>query len=90
MRSPWRRLVLILSLVRYRFFLYAGLLPYLLGAETLLPALVVSMLALFAVGVLVSRVTVRSWFFSGMRQLTLGAVAAGVTYLVGSAVGTGV
>ena len=32
MRSPWRRLVLILSLVRYRFFLYAGLLPYLLGA----------------------------------------------------------
>ena len=66
------------------------LLPYLLGAETLLPALVVSMLALFAVGVLVSRVTVRSWFFSGMRQLTLGAVAAGVTYLVGSAVGTGV
>ena len=30
--SPWRRLVLVLSLVRYRFFLYAGLLPYLLGA----------------------------------------------------------
>src|SRR5215213_4111494 len=56
------------------------LMPYLLGAETLLPALVVSMLALFAVGVLVSRVTVRSWLFSGMRQLTLGAVAAGVTY----------
>ncbi len=27
-----RRLLLILSLVRYRFFLYAGLLPYLLGA----------------------------------------------------------
>jgi 1,4-dihydroxy-2-naphthoate octaprenyltransferase len=30
--SPWRRLWLVLSLVRYRFFLYAGLLPYLLGA----------------------------------------------------------
>jgi 1,4-dihydroxy-2-naphthoate octaprenyltransferase len=27
-----RRLLLILSMVRYRFFLYAGLLPYLLGA----------------------------------------------------------
>jgi VIT1/CCC1 family predicted Fe2+/Mn2+ transporter len=66
------------------------LLPYLLGADTLLPALIVSMVALFAVGVLVSQVTVRSWIFSGMRQLTLGAVAAGVTYLVGSAVGTGV
>jgi 1,4-dihydroxy-2-naphthoate octaprenyltransferase len=31
-RSPLRRLLLVLSLVRYRFFLYAGLLPYLLGA----------------------------------------------------------
>jgi len=31
-RSPWRQLLLIFSLVRYRFFLYAGLLPYLLGA----------------------------------------------------------
>jgi 1,4-dihydroxy-2-naphthoate octaprenyltransferase len=30
--SPWRRLLLVVSLVRYRFFLYAGLLPYLLGA----------------------------------------------------------
>ena len=29
---PWRRLWLVLSLVRYRFFLDAGLLPYLLGA----------------------------------------------------------
>jgi 1,4-dihydroxy-2-naphthoate octaprenyltransferase len=31
-RSPWRSLLLVLSLVRYRFFLYAGLLPYVLGA----------------------------------------------------------
>jgi 1,4-dihydroxy-2-naphthoate octaprenyltransferase len=31
-RSPLQRLLLVLSLVRYRFFLYAGLLPYLLGA----------------------------------------------------------
>lgn len=31
-QSRWRRLWLVLSLVRYRFFLYAGLLPYLLGA----------------------------------------------------------
>jgi len=31
-RTPWRRLVRVVSLVRYRFFLYAGLLPYLLGA----------------------------------------------------------
>jgi 1,4-dihydroxy-2-naphthoate polyprenyltransferase len=30
--ANWGRLLRILSLVRYRFFLYAGLLPYLLGA----------------------------------------------------------
>ena len=30
--SPWRRIVRVVSMVRYRFFLYAGLLPYLLGA----------------------------------------------------------
>ena len=31
-RSRWRRILAVCSLVRYRFFLYAGLLPYLLGA----------------------------------------------------------
>jgi len=31
-RSPAKRLLSVLSMVRYRFFLYAGLLPYLLGA----------------------------------------------------------
>ncbi|HTS24200.1 MAG TPA: prenyltransferase [Casimicrobiaceae bacterium] len=30
-RSPWQRLLRVCSMVRYRFFLYAGLLPYLLG-----------------------------------------------------------
>ncbi len=64
--------------------------PYLLGAETLLPALVVSMVALFAVGVLVSQVTVRTWWFSGLRQLALGGVAAGATYVLGSLVGSGI
>ena len=31
-RSLPRRLLAVCSMVRYRFFLYAGLLPYLLGA----------------------------------------------------------
>jgi len=31
-RSPFARFLHVLSMVRYRFFLYAGLLPYLLGA----------------------------------------------------------
>ena len=31
-KSVWRRALRVCSMVRYRFFLYAGLLPYLLGA----------------------------------------------------------
>lgn len=68
---------------------FVPLLPYLLGATSLWPSLVVSFMALFGVGVLVSRVTVRSWIFSGTRQLVLGGVAAAITYLVGSLVGAG-
>lgn len=61
--------------------------PYLLGAVTVLPALVVSLTALFACGALVSRITARSWWYSGLRQLLLGGVAAAVTYGVGTVVG---
>ncbi len=63
-------------------------LPYLLGAANVVPALVVSLLALFACGAVVSRVTARSWWYSGLRQLLLGALAAAVTYAIGTAVGT--
>jgi VIT1/CCC1 family predicted Fe2+/Mn2+ transporter len=63
-------------------------LPYLLGAGTVVPALVVSLLALFACGAIVSRVTARSWWYSGLRQLVLGGLAAAVTYGIGAAFGT--
>ena len=65
------------------------LLPYLLGAANLLPALVVSAVGLFAAGALVSRVTARSWWWTGLRQLLLGGVAAALTYGFGMLVGTG-
>jgi vacuolar iron transporter family protein len=38
----------------------------------------------------VSLLTGRGLLFSGSRQVVIGAVAAGVTYLVGSAVGVAV
>ncbi|MDF3288653.1 MULTISPECIES: VIT1/CCC1 transporter family protein [Streptomyces] len=66
------------------------LLPYLLGATALWPALVVALLGLFACGAVVARVTARSWWFSGLRQLVLGGAAAGVTFLLGSLFGTAV
>ncbi|GAA2225355.1 MULTISPECIES: VIT1/CCC1 transporter family protein [Kitasatospora] len=63
------------------------LLPYLLGAASLLPALVLSLIGLFVCGAVVARVTARSWWFSGLRQLVLGSAAAGVTYLLGALIG---
>jgi VIT1/CCC1 family predicted Fe2+/Mn2+ transporter len=66
------------------------ILPFLLGASSLLPAMIVSLLALFGCGALVSRVTVRSWWYGGLRQLVLGGAAAGLTYLIGNAVGASV
>ncbi|MFJ5231737.1 VIT1/CCC1 transporter family protein [Kitasatospora sp. NPDC088391] len=62
-------------------------LPYLLGATTLWPAALLAVLGLFACGAVVARVTARSWWFSGLRQLVLGASAAGVTYLLGRLIG---
>ncbi|MFC7306438.1 VIT1/CCC1 transporter family protein [Streptomyces monticola] len=63
-------------------------LPYLLGASTLWPALLLALLGLFACGAVVARVTARSWWFSGLRQLALGGAAAGVTYALGTVFGT--
>jgi VIT1/CCC1 family predicted Fe2+/Mn2+ transporter len=62
-------------------------LPYLLGAGTLVPGLLVTLLALFLCGAVVTQVTSRSWWYGGLRQMLLGAVAAGLTYLFGSLVG---
>ena len=65
------------------------LVPYLLGAQALFATLVVTMVALFACGAVVTQVTTRPWWFGGLRQMLLGAAAAGLTYLVGAAVGGG-
>ncbi|WP_407555848.1 VIT1/CCC1 transporter family protein [Streptomyces sp. Pv4-95] len=63
-------------------------LPYLLGASALWPAVLLALLGLFACGAVVARVTARSWWFSGVRQLALGGAAAGVTYILGAVFGT--
>ena len=64
------------------------LLPYMFGAQTLVVSAVLSVIGLFVAGVLVSRVTARSWYFSGFRQLFVGVLAAVVTFGVGHLVGT--
>jgi VIT1/CCC1 family predicted Fe2+/Mn2+ transporter len=62
-------------------------LPYLLGSTSLWPALLLAMAGLFACGALVSRVTARSWWYGGARQLVLGGLAAAVTFAFGGLIG---
>jgi VIT1/CCC1 family predicted Fe2+/Mn2+ transporter len=68
------------------------LLPFLLGVgfNALVASLAFSFAALFAVGAAVSLVTGRGFLFSGLRQVVIGAVAAGVTYAVGSVIGVNI
>lgn len=63
------------------------LLPFLLGVTALAPSIVISLIALFACGAVVTRVTARPWWYGGTRQLVLGGAAAALTYFVGSLVG---
>ncbi|CAN5700594.1 hypothetical protein BH24CHL8_BH24CHL8_07710 [soil metagenome] len=63
--------------------------PFLLSSGTvaLIVAFVLALAALFVVGAGVSLVTGRSLAFSGLRQVAIGALAAGVTFLVGTLIG---
>jgi len=63
------------------------LLPYLFGVAVLWPALLFGGAGLLIAGALSSRFTPRPWWYSGLRQLLFGAVAAGVTYVIGAAIG---
>ena len=65
------------------------LLPYVLGASSLVASAVLAAVGLFVAGAITSRFTNRSWLFTGLRQLLLGVAAAAVTFGIGAAVGTG-
>ncbi|WP_369015978.1 VIT1/CCC1 transporter family protein [Actinocrinis puniceicyclus] len=64
------------------------LLPFLVGAPWLWLALVLSALTAFFGGGLVGRLTGRPFLHAALRQLVLGALAAGATYAIGLAVGS--
>jgi VIT1/CCC1 family predicted Fe2+/Mn2+ transporter len=75
------------SLVAFAAGAIIPLLPYALGFDALWVALALSALAAVVGGGLVSRLTDRSFWRGALRQLMLGALAAGITYLIGLAVG---
>ena len=62
------------------------LVPFLFGSGSaaVLAAIVISAVALFTVGAVLTRFTGRPWLLSGARMLAIGAVAAGITFGIGS------
>jgi VIT1/CCC1 family predicted Fe2+/Mn2+ transporter len=86
---PSPRLAAVSSFMSFAAGAIVPLLPYLLGAEGLWSSAIISMVALFVAGAVVSRVTARSWLYSGLRQLAVGAVAAAMTFGLGSLLGAG-
>jgi VIT1/CCC1 family predicted Fe2+/Mn2+ transporter len=83
--SPW--IAAGSSLASFAVGALIPLLPYLLGATSVLVSALLSLVALFGAGALTSRFTARGWVFAGARQLVLGALAAAVTFAVGSLFG---
>ena len=63
------------------------LLPYLLGFSSLGAALILAAVAAFAGGGIVARITARPFLRGALRQLVLAALAAALTYGIGSLVG---
>ena len=75
------------SLAAFAVGALVPLLPYALGFDSLGVALGLSALAAIAGGGMVARLTNRPFWRGAVRQLILGSFAAGVTYLIGLAVG---
>ena len=83
--SPW--VAAVSSFLTFGAGALVPLLPYLLGFSALWAALLCGGLGLVVAGALSSRFTPRPWWFAGLRQLLFGAAAAGITYLIGMAIG---
>ena len=75
------------SLVCFAVGAIIPLLPFLAGFDALGVALGLSALAALAGGGLVARLTDRALWRGALRQLVLGSLAAGITFLIGLAVG---
>ena len=65
------------------------LIPFLFGAASVLPALLLSAVGLVLTGGIVGKITARPFWYGGGRQLLLGGLSAAVTFAIGLAVGTG-
>lgn len=85
--SPWTAAGS--SFVAFAIGALIPLLPFMLGATSLVWSLILSCVGLFATGGLVARLTARKFWFGSTRQLLLGGLSAAVTYGIGLLVGSG-
>jgi VIT1/CCC1 family predicted Fe2+/Mn2+ transporter len=88
--SPWTA-----ALSSFFAFVVGGivpLLPFLLGIERLplLVAILLTLLALFGVGAVLSLFTGRNALWGGLRMLAIGSAAGAVTYFIGGLLGTNI
>ena len=81
------RLAAVSSFLSFAAGALVPLVPYLLGSSSLLPTVLLTLVTLFVCGAVVARVTVRPWWYGGIRQALLGGVSAGLTYAVGLLIG---
>ena len=69
--SPW--VAALSSFLCFSIGALVPLFPYLLGVTNLWPSLILGGVGLFVAGVLTARFTSQRWWYSGGRQLLMGA-----------------
>ena len=85
--SPWG--AALFSFSAFALGAMVPLLPFLFasGAKSLMVAIVLTAVALFAVGATLSLFTGRNAWWSGVRMLGIGCAAGAVTYMIGKLLG---
>ena len=88
--SPWQAAAA--SFITFAIGAFVPLAPWLFtsGTTAIVLSIVLGALAAIAVGVVLARYTERPVVVSALRQLAVTVVAAGVTFGVGKAIGTGI
>jgi vacuolar iron transporter family protein len=86
--SPWTAAGS--SFAAFAIGAFVPLLPFIVGASNLLPALIISALALLVTGAIIAKLTATSPWHGGGRQLLLGGLSAAVTFGVGLLVGSAI
>ncbi len=87
---PDPRVAAVSSFLAFSVGAFLPLAPFLFASHVLVLAAVLSLVGLFVTGALTSRFTIRSWVYTGSRQMVLGALTFAVTFGVGHLIGANI